>query len=138
MGTRYSIGPIRVLLLKFYGLNQFLLLITSGLEIPCEAKIGKDFHIIHSGNILIHPDTVIGDRCGILPGVIIGTNMKPGVPTIGNDVFIGHGAKILGKISIGDGVTIAANSLVIKDVPPNTIAIGVPAINKQRSKKSHK
>lgn len=112
---------------KIYGLNHFIILITSAIELNRETKIGKDLHIIHSGNIHIHPDTVIGDRCGILHDVTIGTNMKPGAPIIGNDVFIGAGAKVLGKISIGDGAKIAANSVVINDVPPGTTAIGVPA-----------
>ena len=103
------------------------MLITCRIVIPREAKIGKDFHIIHTGNILIHPDTVIGDRCGILHDVTIGTNMKPGAPTIGNDVFIGVGAKVLGEITIGNGATIAANTLVTKNIPPGETAIGVPA-----------
>jgi serine O-acetyltransferase len=92
-----------------------------------ETKIGKELHLIHSGNIQIHPDTIIGDRCGIQQDVTIGVNVGPGTPVIGNDVFIGAGAKVLGGIKIGDGATIAANSLVISDIPPNSTAIGVPA-----------
>jgi serine O-acetyltransferase len=70
---------------------------------------------------------VIGDRCGIMHNVTIGTNMTEGVPVIGDDVFIGVGACILGDITIGDRVRISANSLVTTDVPPDSIAIGVPA-----------
>src|SRR5262249_16975207 len=66
-------------------------------------------------------------RVRILHNVTLGTNMGPDVPTIGNDVFIGCGASILGKVTIGDGARIAANSLVIADVPPGATAIGVPA-----------
>jgi serine O-acetyltransferase len=112
---------------KIYGLNQFVILITSGIQISCTTVIGEEFHIIHSGNIIIHPDAVIGDRCGILNEVTIGTNMKPGCPVIGDDVFIGAGAKVLGHITVGDGARIAANSLVTIDVPPGATAIGVPA-----------
>jgi serine O-acetyltransferase len=118
---------LRWLLSKIYGANQFIIMITSNIQISCQAKIGEGFHIIHSGNIIIHPDVVIGDRCGIVCDVIIGTNMKSGAPVIGNDVFIGAGAKVLGPIKIGDNVTIAANSLVTVDVPYGATALGVPA-----------
>ena len=124
---RIKFAPTRWFLNKIYGFNQFLILITSGIRLYRETQIGEDFHLIHSGNISIHPKTIIGDRCGIQQDVLIGTNIGPGVPVIGNDVYIGAGAKILGGVTIGDGVTVAANSLVINDVPPNTTAIGVPA-----------
>ncbi|PKL39694.1 MAG: serine acetyltransferase [Spirochaetae bacterium HGW-Spirochaetae-1] len=124
---RIRFAPLRWFLRKIYGFNLFLILITSGIRLYCETQIGEDFHLIHSGNINIHPQTVIGDRCGIQHDVTIGTSIGPGVPVIGNDVFIGTGAKILGNITIGDGATIAANSLVITDVPAHTTAMGVPA-----------
>jgi serine O-acetyltransferase len=124
-GIRFR--PLRWIFLRFYGINLFFILITSGIRLYRETKIGNDLHLIHSGNIQVHPDTIIGDRCGIQQDVTIGINVGPGAPVIGNDVFIGAGAKILGKIKIGDGATVAANSLVISDVPPRSTAIGVPA-----------
>jgi len=63
----------------------------------------------------------------VMHNVTIGTNMTGGAPRIGNDVFIGCGATILGEITIGDGVRIASNSLVISDVPAGAMAMGVPA-----------
>jgi serine O-acetyltransferase len=129
---RIKFVPLRWILSKIYGFNLWITLITIGTRLLREIKIGEDFHIIHPWNIHIHPDTVIGDRCGIMHEVTIGTNMRPGAPVIGNDVFIGPGAKILGKITIGNGATIAANSLVIKDVPPYSVAIGVPAKIRKR------
>jgi len=119
--------PLRWILSKFYGLNLFLILITSGICLYRETTIGKDLHLIHPGNISIHPGTIIGDRCGIMHDVTIGTNMADGTPVIGNDVFIGAGAKVLGKIRIGNNVSIAANSLVISDIPDDSTAMGVPA-----------
>ena len=119
--------PLFWILSKFYGFNLFYILIHSGIRLYRETKIGEDLHLIHSGNISIHPDTVIGDRCGIQQDVTIGTNMGEGTPIIGNDVFIGAGAKVLGNIKIGNNVIIAANSLVISDIPENMTAIGVPA-----------
>lgn len=113
---------------KIFGLLFFIVLITSGIRLHREVVVGKNFHLIHSGNIQIHPGTIIGDNCGIQQDVTIGTNMdKAGVPVIGDDVFIGKGATVLGPITIGDRVIIAANSLVVKDVPSDSTAIGVPA-----------
>jgi len=119
---------LRYILMKFYGLNAFLILITSGIRLNCEARIGRDLHLVHSGNISVHPNAVIGDRCGIQQDVTIGTNPdRKGAPVIGDDVYIGAGAKVLGPVKIGDRARIAANSLVISDVPEDSTAIGVPA-----------
>ena len=84
--------------------------------------------MIHPGMVCIHPRAVIGDRVGLMHGVTLGTSpTNPGYPTLGNDVFIGAHATILGGVKIGDGSHVAANSLVITDVPANSQAIGVPA-----------
>ena len=120
--------PLRAPASKLYGLGLFVVEATSGILVNCEATIGEDFHLVHSGNIKIHPASVIGDRVGIMQDVTLGTAMeRSGAPIIGNDVFIGAGAKILGGVRIGDRARIAANSLVVTDVPPDTTAIGVPA-----------
>src|SRR5580658_4642008 len=99
----------------------------TGVLIERETVIGKKLHIIHAQGINIHPECVIGDRVGIMHGVTLGANMGPGVPVIGNDVFIGCFASVLGKVTVGDGARIAANSLVISDVPAGAVAMGVPA-----------
>ena len=134
---RIRFVPFRWIAGKIYGLNLFVILLTSGIRLYRETMIGEDFHIIHSGNIQVHPGTVIGDRCGIQQDVTIGTNMESGAPRIGNDVFIGAGAKVLGEIKIGDGAIIAANSLVITDIPSHSTAIGVPARVWKRPLKSN-
>ncbi|MGB8298140.1 MAG: serine acetyltransferase [Polyangia bacterium] len=113
---------------KMYGAMSLFIEATSGIILPREAQLGKDFHLVHAGNTKIHPQSVIGDRVGIMHDVTLGTTPDGcGVPTIGDDVFIGAGAKILGAVKIGDRARVAANSLVISDVPPDTTAIGVPA-----------
>jgi serine O-acetyltransferase len=113
---------------KVFGMLQLGIEVTTGCTIHREAHIGPGLHLVHAGGIRIHPGVVIGQRCGIMHDVTIGTNMgREGVATIGDDVFIGAGAKILGKVTIGDGARIGANSLVISDVPPGATAIGVPA-----------
>lgn len=120
-------APLRWLTGKLYGLLSMVSEIVTGVTMDRTVRIGRDFHIIHAATIFIHPSVVIGDRCGIMHNVTIGTNMDPGVPVIGDDVFIGCGASVLGAIQVGDGARIAANSLVIDDVPAHHFAAGVPA-----------
>lgn len=92
------------------------------IDIPATVQIGEELHLIHGyAYITIHPDVVIGDRVGIMHGVTIGQNMWSGVATIGDDVFIGVGAAILGEVTIGDRARIGANSVVTKNVPADTI-----------------
>lgn len=92
------------------------------IDIPASVVIGEEFHIIHGyAYITIHPDVVIGDRCGVMHGVTIGQNMFSGVATIGDDVFIGVGAAILGEVNIGDRVRIGANAVVTRNVPADSI-----------------
>lgn len=99
----------------------------TGVDLDRTTQVGEALHIVHGGMISIHPDAIIGDRVGIMHGVTLGTNMGPGAPVIGDDVFIGCQASILGRVKIGNGARIAANSLVITDVPSGAVAIGVPA-----------
>lgn len=122
------VAPARWLTSKAYGMLFLAVELASGIVVNREARIGDEFHIVHSGNIKIHPKTVIGDRVGIMQDVTLGTNVeRDGAPTIGNDVFIGAGAKIIGPVRIGNGARVAANSLVLGDVPDGATAIGVPA-----------
>jgi serine O-acetyltransferase len=99
----------------------------TGIDLDRNTQVGRGLHIVHGGMVHIHPRTVIGDRVGIMHGVTLGTNMGDGAPVVGSDVFIGCHASVLGGVKIGDGARIAANSLVISDVPPGAVAIGVPA-----------
>lgn len=97
--------------------------------VPHEATIGRDVVLGYGGlGIVIHQDSVIGDRVHIDQGVTIGGNATEfGVARIGNDVYVGAGAKILGPISIGDDSVIGANAVVLADVPPRCVAVGIPA-----------
>lgn len=113
---------------KVYALLKLLILNVTKVWIPPQVKLGKDFHIIHAeGSLSIHPDVVIGDRCGVMHNVTIGTNMGPGAPVIGDDVFIGVNSTVLGRIRIGDRVRIGANTCVTTNVPADSIAVGSPA-----------
>jgi serine O-acetyltransferase len=112
---------------RAYAVSSLLVELGTGCSIDRNTAIGEGLHIIHSGNVRIHPRTVIGERVGIMNDVTIGTaNARDGFPVIGNDVFIGAGARILGPVKIGDGAVIAANTLVITDVPAGATIMGVP------------
>jgi len=131
----------------FYKLHLFLLarLISqlarfmTGIEIHSGAKIGKRFFIDHGMGVVIGETAIVGDDVLLYQGVTLGgTGLEKGKrhPTIGNNVVIGTGAKVLGNITIGDNSYIGANAVVIKDVPPNSTVVGVPGrITKQDGKK---
>jgi serine O-acetyltransferase len=128
---RYGIRQ-RWLRLPFSILYKFLKLLSeilTGIDLPCEATVGRRFRIDHFGGIVISGDAVFGDDCVIRNGVTVGLRHtgQRGAPVIGNRADIGAGAKVLGSIRIGDDVAIGANAVVITDVPENSIAVGVPA-----------
>lgn len=101
----------------------------TGIEIHPAAKIGKKFFIDHGMGVVIGETTEIGDNVLLYQGVTLGgTGKEKGKrhPTLGNNIVVGAGAKILGNIKIGDNCKIGAGSVVIKDVPPNCTVVGVP------------
>jgi len=100
-----------------------------GISIPPGTEIGSGLLIGHHGGIVVNSETIIGNNCNMSHGVTIGqTNRgsKKGCPTIGNAVFIGPGAVIIGKIKIGNNVAIGANAVVSKDIPDNAVVVGIP------------
>ncbi|GFM34466.1 serine O-acetyltransferase [Desulfovibrio subterraneus] len=128
---RYGIKPniIRKLASLLYKILYKLTQILTGIELPCEATVGRNFRIDHFGGIIISGYARFGDNCVIRNGVTVGLKdvSNPAAPVIGDNVDIGAGAKVLGAIIIGENVKIGANAVVITDVPPNSIAVGVPA-----------
>lgn len=102
----------------------------TGIEIHPGAKIGKRLVIDHGMGIVIGETAQIGDDCLIYHGVTLGGTGKDSGkrhPTIGNNVLIGTGAKVLGPFTVGDNSRIAANSVVLSEIPPDSTAVGVPA-----------
>lgn len=116
-------------------INRFL----TGIEIHPAAKIGKGFFIDHGKGVVIGETSEIGDYVTLFQGVTLGgTGKEVGKrhPTIGNNVVIGAGAKILGNIDIGHNVKIGANSVVLGNVPNDSTVIGIPGrIVRQKGKK---
>ena len=106
-----------------------------GLEISGSNPIGRGLYLGHAYNITINPNAKIGRNCNIHKGVVIGQTNRgknPGTPTIGNQVWIGINAAIVGNITIGDDVLIAPNSYVNVDVPSHSVVFGNPCIIKHR------
>ena len=102
----------------------------TGIEIHPGAKIGKRLVIDHGMGIVIGETAEVGDDCLIYHGVTLGgTGKETGKrhPTIGNNVLIATGAKVLGPFTVGDGARIAANAVVLQEVPANATAVGAPA-----------
>lgn len=117
---------------KISRITLILSYIFNKIHIPYKAKVGKGLFIPHPDCIFINENSVIGNNVTILHEVTLGGNVfkkKNGQssPTIGNNVLIGAGAKILGPVCIGDNSMIGANAVVVSDIPENSVAVGVPA-----------
>ena len=101
----------------------------TGIEIHPAAKIGRRLVIDHGTGIVIGATTEIGDDCLLYQGVTLGgTGKDKGKrhPTLGNNIMVGAGAKVLGPFKVGDNARIAANSVVLREVPENATVVGVP------------
>jgi len=109
----------------------------TGIEIHPGAKIGKNLFIDHGMGVVIGETSEVGDNVTIYHAVTLGGS-SPSIdserqrhekrhPTIGNDVVIGSGAQIIGPVNVGNGARIAANAVVVKDVPENATMVGIPA-----------
>lgn len=139
-GFAYSFWMRTCAYLKFhpvlrFGLFHFAWLMLQrheykyGISIPYRTKIGSGFYIGHFGGIVVNENAIIGKNCNISHQVTIGKSnrgAKKGYPVIGDCVYIGPGAKIIGNVHIGNNVAIGANCVVTKDIPDNSVVVGVP------------
>lgn len=116
--------------LKFFiRVSAHITKILTGIEIHPAAQIGKAFFIDHGSGVVIGETTIVGDNVTIYQGVTLGgvsTKKEKRHPTLGSNIVVGAGAKVLGNINIGDYVQIGANSVVIKDIPPYSTVVGIP------------
>jgi serine O-acetyltransferase len=118
-----GVRQLTVLMLHHYSIRF-------GIDISRDARIGSGLYIGHFGGIFVNTGVVIGDNCNISQGVTLGQQNRgerAGCPTIGNNVYIGPGAKIIGRVQIGDYAAIGANAVVVNDVAPHTSVGGIPA-----------
>ncbi len=127
----------KITIFPFNFISKFLMLfwqkwieIVTGISIPSSAQIGHSFYIGHFGGIILNANTVIGTNCNVSQGVTIGISGQDenrGVPTIGDNVYIGVNSVIAGKINIGNNVLVGSCSLVTTTVEDNLVVLGVPA-----------
>lgn len=125
-----NVFGIRHFILGICLIWQKFIEITTGISIPASVEIGHSFYIGHFGNIILNAQCKIGNNCNISQGVTIGISGRGkyrGVPIIGDHVYIGANATVVGKILIENNSVIGANSLVINNVPAGVTVVGVPA-----------
>lgn len=128
---RYGIHPrwLRMPFSLLYHVLFKLVQILTGIELPCEVELGPGFVIDHFGGIIVSGYAKFGANCRLRNGVVVGLKNveEPIAPVFGDNVDIGAGAKVLGPIRIGNNVRIGANAVVLRDVPDDHVAVGVPA-----------
>jgi serine O-acetyltransferase len=105
--------------------------VVAGAELPLNTRrIDGGLLMPHPNGVVVHPDVEMGPNCLLFQQVTLGTGPREGLPKLGGSVEVGPGAKVLGGITIGDYATIGANAVVIEDVPPGAVAVGIPAVIK--------
>lgn len=123
---------VKMVLLPVHALLRFLLhhyQFKYGISIPYDTEIGPGFYIGHFGGIVVNSKATIGRNCNISQGVSIGAaygGNHPGVPQIGDNVYIAPGAKIIGGITVGNHVAIGANCVVLSTIPDHAVVGGIP------------
>jgi serine O-acetyltransferase len=112
----------------FPKLITYLIRVLFSCYFPYKVKVGHGLRLGYGGlGIVIHDRVVIGNDCHIDQGVTIGgTSKRFNVPVLGNHVYVGAGAKIIGPITIGDNVVVGANAVVVNDIPSGSLVVGIP------------
>lgn len=126
----FHVPVVRKLLRFLCAISQKIIVLLVNCELPNDAAVGKGLLLNHPYGIVIHTEAQIGDYCNISQDTTIGIGGRKeesGVPKLGNGVFVGPGARIFGKLSIGDNVAVGANAVVTKNLPANAVAVGIPA-----------
>ena len=104
--------------------------VTTGISISPDCQIGPGLYIGHFGQIILHPDVVMGQDCNLSQGVTLGLAEKDGqwgTPTVGDRVYIAPGAKVIGPVHLASGTVVGANAVVISDTVTDATVVGIPA-----------
>jgi len=128
--AKRSFAPVRFPFKVLHQLGALLFDALLQMRLNVRAQIGPGLLIAHCGGITLHPDVVIGCHCDLAHHVTLGTRGagRHGVPRLGDGVYVGTNAVLIGPIKVGDGARIGANSLVNRDVPAGATVLGVPAV----------
>ncbi len=115
--------------------------VVTGADLAWQAEVGPGLRLYHPTGVVMGPHVSAGRRLVVQQGVTIGGDGGPGggvgsSPCLGDDVFLGAGARIIGAITVGDGVVVGANAVVVDDVPSGVTAVGVPAVPRRRPPKT--
>lgn len=124
---RARTGPWHKLMRRIARIRHMFWSIITQSDIDPNAKLGSGLMLPHPNGVVIHDEAIVGDDGMIMQQVTIGMIGGGEVPIVGNNVYMGAGAKIIGRLKIGDGARIGANAVVLGDVPPGSTAIGIPA-----------
>ena len=116
-----------------YRLTTFFFYNFKGIEIPYQAEIGAGLRLVHPHSIVVAPQTKIGQNCTLFHDVSCGVNHlnRSGYPRIGDSVVLYPGSRVIGDVEVGNTVIVGANSVVVRDIPSNSIAVGSPAVVKR-------
>ncbi|WCB96946.1 hypothetical protein DSM104299_05716 [Baekduia alba] len=126
--ARTQSGPRGFVLRRVHRLLHLLMRVTVNIELPATAQIGPGLRIYHQSGIVLGGDVVIGARCRMRQGVTVGVRERGGrPPRLGDDVFLGAYAQVIGDITVGDGAMVGSMSLVLADVAAGAVVGGVPA-----------
>jgi serine O-acetyltransferase len=123
---KIKIPVIRQLMIFIYLVVNTVCLAITGIHVHRESDIGPGL-VIHNSNCIFILATKIGHSCTVNQGVSVASVRGTGWPTLGNNVYLGAGCKVMGGVTVGDNVVVSANSLVIADVPGDCTVLGVPA-----------
>ena len=121
-----KIPVLRQLMIFIYLVINTICLAITGIHVHRESDIGPGL-VIHNSNCIFILATRIGHSCTVNQGVSVASVRGTGWPTLGNNVYLGAGCKVMGGVTVGDNVVVSANSLVVVDVPSNCTVMGVPA-----------
>ncbi|MBC7138845.1 MAG: serine acetyltransferase [Defluviimonas sp.] len=120
-------GPLAALVRRWWVIQHAFWSLMTQCDIPLTVEIGGGLMLAHANGVVIHPKAKIGPNCLIMNQVTIGQGKNGGVPVLGGAVYLAPGCRVVGPIRVGDHAVVGLNAVLLKDMPPGSVAVGVPA-----------